>query len=188
MDIKDLGSDRKRDFLEVIVFLFFIVPSIIFSFFTLESGNPLFPILSCSLIFNDLAYISLNRLLSLAQRRTLRKHWMEIRWNEKEAVLGAGLFLPLMVCVSLIEKGFQYIGMSSHMNDLPKFLAFKGPVDFPVLFLLIIVSCGMRRGRRFFGATLCFALTVTGSLSASVIMSSNFIFPWDTAMRDSLPW
>ncbi len=171
MDIKDLGSDRKRDFLEVIVFLFFIVPSMIFSFFTLESGNPLFPILSCSLIFNDLAYISLIAFFLWRNGEPFANIGWKFDGMKKEAVLGAGLFLPLMVCVSLIEKGFQYIGMSSHMNDLPKFLAFKGPVEILLLCVLIIVVA-IAEETIFRGYLMLRFNRLTGSLSASVIMSS----------------
>jgi uncharacterized protein len=171
LDIQNLGTDRRRDFLEVVVFLFFIVPSMILSFFTLESGNPQFPILWCSLIFNDLAYISLIAFFLWRNGEPFANIGWKFEGMKKEAVLGAVLFLPLMVCVSLIEKGFQYIGMSSHMNDLPKFLTFNGPGEILLLCVLIIVVAAAEE-TIFRGYLMLRFSRLTGSLSASVIISS----------------
>ena len=115
-------TDRKRDLSEVLVFLFFIVPSMIISFFTLGGGNPHFAIMSCSLILNDLAYISLIAFFLWRNGEPFTNIGWKFHGVKKEAALGAGLFFPLMVCVSLIEKGFQHIGLLSHMNRLPEFL------------------------------------------------------------------
>jgi len=104
-----------------------MVPSMIISFFTLEGGNPHFPILSCSLIFNDLAYISLIAFFLWRNGEPFTNIGCKFDGMKKEAALGVGLFLPLMVCVWLIEKGFKHLGLSSHMNHLPKFLALNSP-------------------------------------------------------------
>jgi membrane protease YdiL (CAAX protease family) len=171
LDIPNLGTDRKRDLFELLVFLFFIVPSMIISFFTLEGGNPHFPILSCSLIFTDLAYISLIAFFLWRNGEPFTNIGWKFDGMKKEAALGVGLFLPLMVCVSLIEKGFQHLGLSSHMNHLPEFLAFNGPGEILLVCVLIIVVA-IAEETIFRGYLMLRFNRLTGSLSASVIISS----------------
>jgi membrane protease YdiL (CAAX protease family) len=171
LDIPNLGADRKRDPFELLVFLFFIVPSMIISFFTLEGGNPHFPILSCSLIFNDLAYISLIAFFLWRNGEPFTNIGWKFDGMVKEAALGVGLFLPLMVCVSLIEKGFQHLGFSSQMNHLPKFLVFNGPEEILLVCVLIIVVA-IAEETIFRGYLMLRFSRLTGSLSASVIISS----------------
>ncbi len=171
MDIPNLGTDRKRDLFEVLVFLFFMAPSMIMSFFTLEGGNPHSPILSCLLILNDLAYISLIAFFLWRNGEPFTNIGWKFDGIKKEAALGAGLFLPLMVCVSLIEKGFKYLGLSSHMNHLPKFLALNSPEEISLVCVLIIVVA-IAEETIFRGFLMLRLSRLTGSLSASVIISS----------------
>jgi membrane protease YdiL (CAAX protease family) len=171
LDIPNLGTDRKRDLFEVLVFLTFIVPSMIMPFFTSAGGNPQFSILTCSLIFNDLAYISLIAFFIWRNGEPFTNIGWKLDGMKKEAALGVGLFLPLMVCVSLIEKGFQQLGMSSHMNHLPEFLAFNGPGEILLVCILIIVVA-IAEETIFRGYLMLRFSRLTGSLSASVIISS----------------
>jgi membrane protease YdiL (CAAX protease family) len=171
LDIPNLGTDRKRDLFEVFVFLFFMVPSMITSFFTLEGGNPHFPILSCLLILNDLAYISLIAFFLWRNGEPFTNIGWKFDGMKKEAALGVGLFVPLMVCVSLIEKGFKYIGLSSHMNHRPKFLAFNSPEEILLVCVLIIVVA-IAEETIFRGFLILRFSRLTGSLSASVMISS----------------
>ena len=76
-----------------------------------------------------------------------------------------------MVCVSLIEKGFQHLGFSSQMNHLPKFLVFNGPEEILLVCVLIIVVA-IAEETIFRGYLMLRFSRLTGSLSASVIISS----------------
>ncbi len=163
LDISNLGTDRRRDLFEVLVFLFFIVPSMILSFFALEGGKPNSPILSCSLIFNDLAYISLIAFFLWRNGELFTNIGWKFDGMKKEAALGVGLFLPLMVCVSLIERGFQHLGLSSHMNHLPDFLSFSGSGETLLVCVLIIVVAIAEE--TIFRATLCFASAASQAAS-----------------------
>ena len=172
MDTPDFGTDRKRDLFELLVFLFFIVPSMIISFFSIEGGgSPNFPILSCSLIFNDLAYISLISFFVWRNGEPFTNIGWKFTGTAKEAALGVVLFLPLMACVWLIERGFQHRGLSSHMNRLPEFMAFNGPGEILLACVLIIVVA-IAEETIFRGYLILRFSRLTGSLSASVIISS----------------
>ena len=171
MDTQNLETDRKRDLFEVLVFLFFIVPSMIISFLVVQDGTPQPPIFSCSLIFQDLAYVSLIAFFLWRNGEPFTNIGWRLDGMIKEAALGAGLFVPLMVCVSLIEKGLQHIGLSSHMNRLPEFLALNGPAEILLAFVLVIVVA-VAEETIFRGYLILRFNRITGSLSASLIISS----------------
>ena len=176
LDIPNLATDRKRNLFEVIVFLLFIVPPMIISFLSLQGGtpqggNPSFPILSCSLIFNDFAYVGLIAFFLWRNGEP----FTEIGWKFdrviKEAAWGIALFPPLMASVYLIEKGFQCLGLSSHMNHLPEFLALNSPGEILLVGVLIVVVA-IAEETVFRGYLLLRFRGITGSTAASVIISS----------------
>jgi membrane protease YdiL (CAAX protease family) len=171
LETPSFGIDRKRDLFEVLVFLIFIVPSMMGSFFAVEGGNPHFLILSSSLIFNDLAYICLIVFFLWRNGEPLADIGWKFDGMKKEAILGAGLFVPLTACVWLFETGLQRLGFSSHMNHLPGFMAFNGPGEIFLACILVIVVA-IAEETIFRGYLIFRFRRVTGSLTASVIISS----------------
>jgi len=143
----------------------------IHSFLAVNGGNPDFLILSFSLISNDLAYVSLIVFFLWRNGEPRANIGWKFDGIKKEAALGVGLFLPLMACVWLIETGFQYLGLSSHMNSLPEFIAFNGPGEIFLVCILVMVVA-IAEETIFRGYLIFRFRRLTGSLTASVIISS----------------
>jgi membrane protease YdiL (CAAX protease family) len=171
VDSQSDGADPKRDLLEVLVLFFFIVPSVIISFFSLETENPRFPILALSVIFQDLALGSLVFFFLWRNGEPLTRIGWEFSGLKREVALGAGLFLPVVVGVSLIEAAFGRLGASSHMSHIPKFLTAKGPSEIFLACVLVIVVA-VTEETIFRGYLLLRFENLTGSRAASVIISS----------------
>ena len=140
-------------------------------FFVSEGGNPRFLMLSCSLIFNNLAYMALIAFFLWRNGEPFANIGWKFDGLKKEAALGVGLFLPLIFCVWLIEKGFRLLGFSSHMNDPPKFLAFREPLEILLASALIVVVA-IAEETIFRGYLMLRLNKITGNLSAAVVISS----------------
>ncbi len=171
MDNLDNGTNRKRDLFELFVLLLFIVPSIIISFFSLETSNPSFPILASSVIFQDLAFGTLVVFFLWRNGEPLSQIGWELGGIKKEAALGACLFLPVLVGISAIEQAFGSLGLQSHMSHVPKFLTAKGPMEILLACVLVIIVA-IAEETIFRGYLILRLKGLTGSRTASVILSS----------------
>ena len=130
---------RTEQLLEVSVFLFLIVPSMVLSFFAVKQGSLSFVLVAFAVILRDLALVSL--ILFFVWRNgepvmrigwTFRKIWNEIR-------LGIALFIPCFLVTGLIENGLRAVGLSAPSKPLPSFLAARGPVELLLALALVVI-------------------------------------------------
>ncbi len=164
-------DSRRKDLFEVSIFLLLIVPSMIISFFALGSEGISFPVAAFSVIFRDIALTSLVVFFLWHNGEPLAL----IGWNfnslKKEAALGAGLFVPVMIGAWLIETAFQHLGLSS-MSKLPQFLSAKGPFEI-LLACALVTVVAVTEETIFRGYLMLRFNALTDSVAASVIITSG---------------
>ncbi len=171
MDKPDIRANlHRKDLFEVSVFLLLIVPSMIISFFALGSEGISFPVAAFSLIFRDIALTSLVVFFLWQNGEPLTLVGWKFNDLKKEAVIGAGLSVPVMMGVPLIEKAFQHLGLSS--NQLPQFLSAKGPLQILLAGLMVIVVAATEE-TVFRGYLILRFNALTNSVAASVIITSG---------------
>ena len=116
---------RKEKLIEVFVFLFLIVPSMVLSFFVIKPGTLSFVLVSSATILRDLALVSLV-LFFLWHNK---EHVIDIGWTlkngRKEVGLGIGLFIPLFFGASVLESTLQKAGLSVPSPPLPALVGKK---------------------------------------------------------------
>ena len=138
---KRIGGDldRKGNLLEVSVFLLLILPSMVLSFFVVKQGGLTFALTAVATIFRDVGLLAL--ILFFLWRngeRVIRIGWTFHRgW--KEFAIGIGLFIPLYVSASFLEKILQKAGFSVPSTPLPSFLTTKGVGELVLAVILVIV-------------------------------------------------
>jgi CAAX protease family protein len=133
---------RKEQFLEIITFLFLIVPSMALSFFAIEQGSVSFNGFSLSAvasIFRDLSLVSLILFFLWRNREPVRL----IGWNFtnfwKEFILGVILFFPLFYVSGKLENALHAAGFSIPSTPQPAFLSPKGSMEILLAFFLVVV-------------------------------------------------
>ncbi len=131
--------NRKEQLLEVSVFLFLIVPSMVLSFFVFRQGGLGFVFTATSVMLRDLALVSL--ILFFLWRNG--EPWERLGWNFKngwkDVVLGIGLFLPMFLAASLLDHALQGAGFSAPATPLPAFLEARGQAELLLAFFLVVM-------------------------------------------------
>lgn len=159
---------------EVSVFLFLIVPSMILSFFVIKQGSLSFVLVAFSTITRDLALLGL--ILFFVWRNgepvahlgwTLKNIW-------KDIALGILLFIPFTFGAGLLESALRAAGLSVPATPLPSFLAARGISEFVLAFILVVVVA-LAEETIFRGYLILRFRVVTTSITAAVLLSS-FIF------------
>jgi membrane protease YdiL (CAAX protease family) len=140
LEAADLNAaDRKGYFLEVIVFLFLIAPSMVLSFFALNQGATSFGLVAIATILRDLALVSLITFFLWRNREPMVRIGWTPRAAPKEALLGALCFIPLLIVASLVDMGLRMAGFTGTPKSLSGFLTPAGRWEFLLAFLLVAV-------------------------------------------------
>jgi uncharacterized protein len=130
---------QREQLLEVLVFLFLIVPSMVLSFFIIRQGSLGFLFTAGSVILRDLALVSL--ILFFLWRNG--EPWEMLGWNYKngwkDVALGIALFLPMFFGAGLLDQALQAAGFSSPATPLPSFLEARGRVELLLAFFLVVL-------------------------------------------------
>jgi membrane protease YdiL (CAAX protease family) len=141
---KDRGSDSARfpwggELVEVSVFLFLIVPSLVVSFFVVKQGGLGFVSVAFATIARDLALVAL--VLYFLWRNCEPLRWigwtLKLAWTE--ILLGLGLFIPFFVGAGLLENALRALGFSSPSTPLPSYLVAKGLAEIVLATILVVV-------------------------------------------------
>jgi membrane protease YdiL (CAAX protease family) len=131
--------ERRERLIEVSIFLFLIVPSMVLSFFAIKTGSISFGISAVATILRDLALVSLilfflwhNRESVLSIGWTLRDGWREVG-------IGILLFFPVFYGAGYLDSFLQSIGFSAPATSTPSFLSPQGAGQFILALALVIV-------------------------------------------------
>jgi membrane protease YdiL (CAAX protease family) len=177
MKTQPIPGPRPPDGLEwkeVSIFLFLIVPSMLFSFFAVKAGSLNFTMVGVATIFRDLALVFL--ILFFLWRngeRVSQIGWkFTNRW--KDAVIGVAIFIPFFFGASLVDRLLKDLGFSAPATPLPFSAATKSPLEIFLAFVLVLIVAWAEE-TIFRGYLILRFKTITTSPLAAVLLSS-FVF------------
>ncbi len=110
---------RKEQSIEVLVFLFMIVPSVALSFFAIKAGTIDFVLTVVATIFRDLGLVALVLFFLWRNGERLADIGWSIRKRALDVVLGIVLFPLLVVGAGVLEDILHQMGFTSPATPLP---------------------------------------------------------------------
>ncbi len=164
-------ASRKEQIAEVSVFLFLIVPSMVFSFFIVKQGGMSFVLIALSTILRDLALLSLIIFFLWRNGETLDAIGWRLRSVGKEAVLGLWLFIPLFFGAGLLEYILHTIGFSAPSTPLPSLIAKKSTFEL-LLAPILVVAVALAEETIFRGYLIMRFKNITKSTAAAAFLST----------------
>jgi membrane protease YdiL (CAAX protease family) len=201
-----MGVSRKIQLVEVAVFLFLIVPSLVLSLFVSPKATLGFALTAVMVIVRDLALVSL--VLFFVWRNGEALVW--IGWTFRgfplEVSLGCLLFVPMAYAIGWVQRFFTHIGLSSPPASSSSFLHPSGGAELWFAAVLVVVVAVAEetifRGylmRRFIGtglgktvvvllSSLIFAIGhgYEGSLGVATVVAMGVVFALVYLWRGSL--
>ncbi len=161
---------RKVQLLELLVFLFLILPSLVLSFFIASRiAGVSFLFLSGSIILRDLALLFLVLYFVWRNNEHSAALGLTARDLGKEVSIGALLFIPLFLFTSAMVGYLHRAGLSAPPNPLP--LKIEGTAQFGIAVLMVAVAAFAEEAI-FRGYLMLRLGAVTSSPAAAVILSA----------------
>jgi membrane protease YdiL (CAAX protease family) len=130
---------RRRDLLEVLVFLFLIVPSMLLSFLVVRQGGLGFVVTAWATIGRDLGLVSLIVFFLWRNGEPVHRIGWSLKNGGKEAALGGGLFFLLFAGTTLVESLLRSAGVPAPAAPTPRFLTARGPAELGLALALVAV-------------------------------------------------
>jgi membrane protease YdiL (CAAX protease family) len=170
----NVGFSRKEQVLEVSVFLFLIVPSMLFSFLAIKQGTVGFSLTAVSTIARDLALLALILFFAWRNREPLRRLGWTFRHGRRDILLGIGLFVPFFYGAAFLESLLIRAGFTVPSTPMPTFLTMVDTAQMLLATLLVMVVA-VAEETIFRGYLMLRFKGITGSSAVAVILSA-FIF------------
>jgi CAAX protease family protein len=162
---------RRIQVRELFVFLFLIVPSLLTSFLPVRQRSLSFDLVAWATIVRDLALLSLITYFLWRNSEPLSRIGWRFQNFAREAVLGAALFVPMVVLTNTLEALFQRLGLSAPTTQLPKFLTAAGRGELGLAVLLVAVVAIVEE-TIFRGYLILRFQAATRSTAAAVLLST----------------
>jgi len=162
---------RKEQAVEVAVFLFLIVPSMVLSLFVVRRGNLSFVLTAVASLFRDLGLVSLILFFLWRNGENVERIGWSFRRTGREAALGAALFIPFVTGAALLERGLLRLGLSRPATPTPSFLAASGGAEF-LLAAVLVAVVAVTEETIFRGYLLLRFQTLLRSPALAVLLSS----------------
>lgn len=164
-------SNRREQLVEVAVFLFLIVPSMLLSFFVIKQGGiPSFALVAWSTILRDLALVCLVFFFLWRNNETIERLGWIFRDSRKEVALGVVLFIPFFFGAAALEDVLKVAGLSTPATR-PSFLAAKGTAQ-TVLAAGLVVIVAIAEETIFRGYLMLRFRAITKKPGAAVLLSA----------------
>jgi membrane protease YdiL (CAAX protease family) len=170
----ETGPTRKIKLVELLVFLFLIVPSTALSFFAVKQGSLGFVLVAVATILRDLALVALLLFFIWRNHEPVISLGWSLRHLSREAFLGLALFFPTFIAASGLERVLVSAGFSSPATPLPALQA-KGGLGYSVLGLILVAVVAVSEETIFRGYLILRIKALASSPLAAVILSA-FIF------------
>jgi membrane protease YdiL (CAAX protease family) len=167
----DSRTGRTEQLVEVSVFLFLIIPSLVFSFFVINQGGIGFVLTALSTIVRDLALVSLILFFVWRNRESAKEIGWTFKNGWKDIVLGIALFFPLFYGAAVLESVLYAIGFTAPPTPMPSFLAAKGASEI-LLAIVLVVVVALAEETIFRGYLILRFKTVTTNEVAAVLLSA----------------
>jgi uncharacterized protein len=165
---------QRAHLLEVCIFLFLIVPTLVLSFFASQQGTVSFTLTAVATILRDLALVSLILYFLWRNGESFRRlGWV---WNRfwTDVVIGAVLFVPLTFATSYLDQFLRNIGLSAPSTPLPGTSASGGAGEI-VLGVILVIIVAISEETIFRGYLMLRFGSLTRSAFWAVVLSS-FVF------------
>ncbi len=161
---------RRSQLIEVLVFLFLIVPSMVLSYFVQQGESATFPFIAITTIVRDLALVCL--ILFLLWHNG--EHDQRIGWTFQhgwsEIFLGLLLFFPVLLLAGLLERALRTLGFTSPTAP-PTYLQPQGLWQL-LLGVVLVVVVALAEETIFRGYLLLRLHAITGNLAFAVLLST----------------
>ncbi len=164
-------SEHKERSVELGVFLFLIVPSLVFSFFAIRQGRLSFLLVSIATILRDLSLLGLILFFIWRNHEPITAIGWTARNVWKETSIGIALFIPLFFTASVLESTLHKAGLSAPSTPLPALVSERGITEFVLAFLMVIVVAVVEE-TIFRGYLMLRIKEVTSSPAAAVLLSA----------------
>lgn len=164
-------SSRREQVLEVLVFLFLIVPSMALSFFVVQQGNVSFVLTAFATILRDLSLVVLILFFVWRNHESMTSIGWAFKNRWQDVALGAFLFVPFFFGAGILESALQSVGFSVPKTPLPSFLLEKGVVESLLAFVLVVVVA-VAEETIFRGYLILRFRAVTASTAAAAVLSA----------------
>lgn len=165
----DAPSEKVQS-IELGVFLFLILPSMVLPAFALQVDTLSFPLVAAATIFQDLALLSLVFYFAWRNGEPPPKLGCSLEDARKETFLGVGLFFPLIAGITLLERLMRQAGASLPQTP-PPFMLPSGAAEILLAVVLLIVVA-VAEEIIFRGYLILRLKTVTKSSSMAVVLSA----------------
>jgi membrane protease YdiL (CAAX protease family) len=130
---------RRRELLEVLVFLLLIVPSMLLSFLVVRQGGLGFVVTAWATIGRDLGLVGLIVFFLWRNGEPVGRIGWTFEHAAREAALGVGLFVLLFAGTGLLELLLRSAGVPAPATPRPQFLTARGPAELGLALLLVAV-------------------------------------------------
>jgi membrane protease YdiL (CAAX protease family) len=132
-------ATRKIQFIEVLVFLFLIIPSLVMSFFVVQEGDVNFPFLAVATIVRDLSLLSLILYFVWRNQEGFQSLGWTFAHGWREVFFGVVLFLPVFFTANLLDNALHQFGFSAPSNTIPALENVKGVGEIILAFFMVCV-------------------------------------------------
>lgn len=130
--------DRTRQLLELLVFLFLIVPSMVLAEFAYGQEKATFGLVAWATMLRDLALVCL--ILYFVWRSGEGIRALGWRFRRRDILLGLVLFVPFTIVTGWLDSLFVAVGMSGPSpGHAPAYVKPSGGVDMVLALLLVVV-------------------------------------------------
>jgi membrane protease YdiL (CAAX protease family) len=162
---------RKEQLVELLVVLFLVTPSLVFSFFAKAEAGMSFSLTAWAVILRDLALASLVFFFLWRNGEAPDR----IGWNFgrgwTDVLLGIALFVPFGMLIGFLESVLQGAGLSAPPQQLPTFLAARDTPQF-ILAAILVTVVAFSEEIIFRGYLITRLSAVTGSTALAVFLSA----------------
>jgi membrane protease YdiL (CAAX protease family) len=173
-NVKKANLSVNEQLLEILVFLFLIVPSLVFSFFAINQGTVSFVVTAVATILRDLALVALILFFLWRNKEKLSSIGWTLNGAWREVLIGIVLFAPVFFGTSYLDSILQSIGLSAPSQPLPGGLTAVGPGEMVLAFFLVVIVA-ISEETIFRGYSILRYNGITRSIVFSVLFSA-FIF------------
>jgi len=167
-------SSRREQSVELSVFLFLILPSLVFSFFAVKQGKVSFLLISTATILRDLSLLSLILFFIWRNNESIIAIGWTTRTIWKEISIGISLFVPLFIASSVLESLLLKAGLSAPSTPLPALVSERGIAEFLLAFFMVVVVAVVEES--IFRGYLMLRINAITSSSTAAVLLSGVIF------------
>jgi membrane protease YdiL (CAAX protease family) len=168
--IAEAIPSRKVQLLEVLVFLFLIMPSMGSAYVVLSSVKVTFVAMAVSSILSDLGLLTLVLYFVWRNGESFKKIGWIAKGAGREALWGFVFFVPMTYGAALLEHWLRAAGFSAP-TKLPSFLVAHGPARI-VLGTVLVMVVALAEETIFRGYLLLRFRAVTRNVGVAVLLSS----------------